>query len=270
MSIQREPRVVTIDLWHTLVAADPASRDRVERARQSAWVEPLVEAGLPRDRAEEDVHTMRKAAERIQGTGRSVPIPAQATLLRAVSGIRVPPERPAATIGAAVRASRIRRAPGVLEALDRLRSEGHRLALVSNILAEPPGPMHEMLAAHGLARRFDSVYLSCEHRFAKPGREPFLVAVAGLGASPREAVHIGDHSDDIVGAHAAGLPAVRFTGLLGNYPAESPANRARIPRLVPELSRWEDVGRQWAVLLGAARRAAPKARSRPGGRNAGR
>ena len=42
-----EPLAVTIDLWFTLIAFSRAGPRAYERARRTAWVEPLVAGGLP-------------------------------------------------------------------------------------------------------------------------------------------------------------------------------------------------------------------------------
>jgi FMN phosphatase YigB (HAD superfamily) len=257
------PRAVTVDLWHTLLYADPASRDATERARQAAWVRPLVAAGIAPAEAERAVHAMRRESEAVQATGRSAPLTRQARWLRDATGVPVPVDRAAETIRRAVLRARVHVPRGARGALDEFRTEGLRLALVSNILAEPADVMHTLLTRTRLGPRFRAVYLSAERRYAKPSPRPFWEALRACRVPPAEAVHIGDHSDDVVGALAAGLPVIRFTGLLTNYSPEPPAALARIPPGVPEFDRWTELGARWEELLGRARAVARTARRRP-------
>jgi putative hydrolase of the HAD superfamily len=48
----------------------------------------------------------------------------------------------------------------------------------------------------------------------KPGNEIFAKALAGLGARPPEAMHVGDlRRTDIAGAHDIGMHSARFRGV---------------------------------------------------------
>jgi FMN phosphatase YigB (HAD superfamily) len=257
------PRAVTVDLWHTLLYADPTSRAATERARQAAWVRPLVAAGIEPAEAERAVHAMRRESEAVQSTGRSAPLRSQSRWLRLATGVPVPVDRAADTIRRAVLRARVHVPRGARGALDAFRTEGLRLALVSNILAEPADAMHTLLARTRLGPHFRAVYLSAERRYAKPSPHPFWEALRACRVPPAEAVHIGDHSDDVVGALAAGLPVIRYTGLLTNYPPEPAAALARIPPGVPQFDRWTELGPRWEELVRQARGVARTARRRP-------
>jgi putative hydrolase of the HAD superfamily len=93
-------------------------------------------------------------------------------------------------------------APGALEAL---RGLGLRLAVVSN----SNGTVARLLEALDLARRVDAVLDSAVVGVEKPDPRIFRVAAAALGVEPGEAVHVGDlYSVDVLGARAAGIPAI--------------------------------------------------------------
>lgn len=262
----RPPRVVTVDLWHTLLEVRPGSIGPLAEIRERAWTDALVRAGYPARTAPGAVRAMRSEAERIQSSGRSVPIRRQAELLAARTGAPVAPEVVARAIGEAARRARVRIAPGAARALDWVRRSGTRLGLVSNILSEPPEAIRALIERTGLSDRLEAVYLSAEHRYAKPSPRPFLEVVRTLGGRPREAVHIGDHSDDVVGARAAGLAVVRYTGLLDGYDREPARALARIPPGVPVLRSWARLPREWNRLVERARavprRPAPPRRGR--------
>jgi putative hydrolase of the HAD superfamily len=107
-----------------------------------------------------------------------------------------------------------RTADGTREALDRLRSAGLGLGVVSN----SDGRVEEALEAAGLRDRFGVVLDSSRVGVEKPDPAIFRAALAALGVRPEEALYVGDlYEVDVVGARAAGMEAV----LLG--PAGGPA-----------------------------------------------
>jgi putative hydrolase of the HAD superfamily len=92
----------------------------------------------------------------------------------------------------------------VLDHLERWRSAGLRLAVVSNF-DQRLAPLLEQL---GLAPLLDAVVVSSEVGAAKPDPRPFQRALEQLEL-PAEAVwHIGDSPEDEAGARAAGLRCV--------------------------------------------------------------
>jgi putative hydrolase of the HAD superfamily len=99
-------------------------------------------------------------------------------------------------------------------ALERLRSAGLRLGVVSN----SDGRVEEALEAAGLREFFDVVVDSALVGVEKPDPRIFHAALDALGVAPEEALYVGDlYEVDVVGARAAGIEAV----LLGPLPAEA-------------------------------------------------
>lgn len=95
----------------------------------------------------------------------------------------------------------------VLPALESLVHAGLRLAVVSNWDSRLP----RLLDGLGLSPWFELVLTSAEAGVSKPHPDIFRAALARLKLEPAEALHVGDsEEDDIAGAHAAGLPAVRI------------------------------------------------------------
>ncbi|HEY6418959.1 MAG TPA: HAD family hydrolase [Candidatus Binataceae bacterium] len=94
--------------------------------------------------------------------------------------------------------------PGIFEALERLKSAGLKLAIVSN--AE--GKVEADARSFGLARFFDTIIDSHVVGVAKPDPRIFHIALERLGVGPDEVRFAGDiFSIDILGARAAGIEA---------------------------------------------------------------
>jgi len=93
----------------------------------------------------------------------------------------------------------------VAASLDALRSQGLRLAIVSNW----PCGLEHFCAELGLSGYFDAILCSAEVGAAKPDPRIFAEAVARLRVDPARVLHVGDtFVDDYEGAAAAGLRAV--------------------------------------------------------------
>jgi len=109
----------------------------------------------------------------------------------------------------------------VEEGLSRLKARGLRLGLISN-WDKSLIPVVEGL---GLAGYFDTMISSTDVGMHKPDAEIFALALSRLGASPSEAVHVGDHvTADVQGALDAGLHAV-YIDREGKHPEFSLAPR---------------------------------------------
>ena len=95
--------------------------------------------------------------------------------------------------------------PGVPQALARLRDSGLRLVVVSNA----DGTVEEGLTRVGLATHLDLVIDSSVVGFEKPDPRIFHTALERAGCDPTRTLHVGDvYAADVIGARAAGLPAV--------------------------------------------------------------
>ena len=92
----------------------------------------------------------------------------------------------------------------VVPTLQRLRGAGFKLAIVSN-WDTPLDPLTERL---GIAHYFDIIVASHDARVrsVKPDSHIFNYALAAVGVSAEEAVHVGDtYAADIVGAESVGI-----------------------------------------------------------------
>ncbi len=94
----------------------------------------------------------------------------------------------------------------VLPVLDRLRSDGYILGVITNNES-----LHQRrkLATVGLADAFDAVVISGEQGVAKPDPAIFRRGCELIGVEPAQALHVGDLIDaDAHGARDAGLTGV--------------------------------------------------------------
>jgi putative hydrolase of the HAD superfamily len=96
---------------------------------------------------------------------------------------------------------------GVVTGLERLRSIGLKLVVVSNA----NGKLKPLLRRLGLADRVDVMLDSHEEGVEKPDPRLFDLALDRSSAARDRTMHVGDlYSVDVVGARAAGLRAVLF------------------------------------------------------------
>ena len=102
----------------------------------------------------------------------------------------------------------------ILEALDRLRAAGIRIALVSDAGADDVDFWHIC----PLRDRFDATVFSFELGIRKPDLRIYQHALQAIDARPEEAYFVGDGgSDEHRGARAAGMRTVLVTRLLSVY-----------------------------------------------------
>lgn len=190
-------RAILFDLFGTLVPGDTGvQRDEVSR-RISAVL------GVDAERFAAEV----RASRRDRFTGHLGDLAeTMRTLAERVGG------RPsAAAVDSAVRQRlalarrQLQPAPGVPEALDALRDNGWRLALVTNCSAEVPLLWPET----ELVTRFELAVFSSTLGHAKPDPRAYLAAVVALNLPPTSCAFVGDGaSGELPGATALGLPTV--------------------------------------------------------------
>lgn len=95
---------------------------------------------------------------------------------------------------------------GLDEMLDRLKTEGFRLGLITNGRTDW---QRRTIHSLGIEKVFDVILISEAEGVRKPEAGIFHRAVRRLDCEPGECVYVGDHPDtDIRGAHEAGLRAI--------------------------------------------------------------
>lgn len=93
--------------------------------------------------------------------------------------------------------------PGVIETLERLKTEGARMAVLTN---KPHGPSVSLIRALGMEAYFAAVWGQGKRAWLKPDKRLFAELMAELGGGG--AVMIGDSITDVETARAAGVPVV--------------------------------------------------------------
>jgi putative hydrolase of the HAD superfamily len=95
--------------------------------------------------------------------------------------------------------------PGAREALESLRAEGRRLAVVSNFDQR----LRPILRDLALLEFFECVVLPADCGAAKPERRIFDACLERLALTAAQCVYVGDHAAlDVRAARAAGLAAI--------------------------------------------------------------
>ncbi len=122
--------------------------------------------------------------------------------------------------------------PGAVEALRRLRASSRRIVVVSN----SNGKVRQILRRVGLEPSVDLVIDSHEEGVEKPDPRLFEVAMRKSGADRGSTIHCGDiYHIDVVGARAAGLPAVLLDAA-GIYTDVDCPRVASLPEFVDQLA----------------------------------
>lgn len=95
--------------------------------------------------------------------------------------------------------------PETLTTLEQLKRRGFTVGVVSNFDSR----LFDLLDGLGIAPFLDAVVISTQAGAAKPAREIFAQALAHVGVSAENAIHVGDsYEADVVGARTAGLTPV--------------------------------------------------------------
>ncbi|MBI1905853.1 MAG: phosphoglycolate phosphatase [Rhodocyclales bacterium] len=98
--------------------------------------------------------------------------------------------------------------PGIVETLEAMRVRGLQLACVTNKAAAFTQPL---LRRMGLDGYFASVVCGDTLATRKPDPEMLVHACAVLGATPAQALMIGDSANDALAARGAGMPVLLLT-----------------------------------------------------------
>jgi putative hydrolase of the HAD superfamily len=205
-------RLVTFDLYDTLVEADPPRWERIASAANLAGLPSDADAFRVADRLAEDFYTIEngqapirdRAAEdieafRIAYTARMLEAAGLPHDLETAHRVR---EIYVGELDA--RKWRYRVFDDVTPTLGLLEEHGVKRAIVSNADADVTNFCLQM----GFAKHMDLIVTSALIGWEKPDSRTFFAALEPLGVTPADAIHIGDQAlSDVAGARAIGMGA---------------------------------------------------------------
>jgi putative hydrolase of the HAD superfamily len=123
--------------------------------------------------------------------------------------------------------------PGAIETLTAFRTDGVRMALITNGNGEA---QRGSIERFGLAQYFECIVIEGEFGCGKPDERVFRHALASCGVDPIRAWMVGDDLDaDIAPALALGMHAVWVDAEGAGLPGESAVRPHRTVRAIAEL-----------------------------------
>lgn len=232
LPIDRPLRLVTFDLYDTLVEADPPRWQRYAWAAERRGLGGSVEAFARADREAEDFYTIENGRQpirdrtpdevrafRIAYTARYldlVGLPHDEAIARR---IRDDVERQVADLGWNYRVF-----DDVEPSLAALTDAGVKRAVISNADRD----VTEFCLHMGFAQEMDLIVTSALVGWEKPDPRTFHAALDPLGIVPEDALHVGDQAlSDISGSRAIGMHAAIIDRYDRHRDDEHPAVRVR-------------------------------------------
>lgn len=243
---------ITFDVWHTLIYLSPSDEDRYLDLQLESLAAVLRDS--PRSSREGRTETCEPEQairqtflKASQGAGRGRSLEDLAREAAGRAGREPAPERWVDACERLVARQPFQVVPGALGQLERVREGGYRTAVVSNLLGETGRSMWRVLQKLGLDRYLETRAFSDELPWAKPAPEIFWTAIRPLATDPRDAIHIGDLPNDVLGARAAGFRlAARFEGARAYgrlYAALCHPDEPILPPPERVLASWEELPR---------------------------
>lgn len=132
--------------------------------------------------------------------------------------------------------------PDALAALEKIRSTGLRMAMLSN--ASDEDNVRRMLEGHGLESFFDPVIISAAIGIRKPDKRAFQPILAAWGIPAPEIVMIGDQLEsDILGGKNLGMKTIWLC-----TEENTPSNRQFRRKVLPD-AQVKTIGDAAALLV---------------------
>ncbi len=244
---------VTVDLWYTLWYQRSSERAEFRRRKARVWSDCLRTAGAsPREvRASCTLLAAERARHLRDGTPWSPRL--AASWLRRRTGLRVDVGAVEFGLDQVVARIPLHRTPGSEQFVNRMRRQGRRIGLVSNILEETASSIRSRLGEEKIAGWFDALAISSEVGWAKPDPRIFWDCLRRLHVSPANAVHVGDLPVDVEGAQAARMRAVWFWGA-DRWSSRADRSARRAASLdAPRVRTWTEAARAVALARRAHR-----------------
>jgi len=214
LSVSQPIRLVTFDLYDTLIELNPPRWERLAQALAGEGIVADPARLREADRVAEDFFTVENGARPIRDRPADERIAFRVEHMRRwLAAAGVPADEATARRVRARYVSEFEEQPDhhhyrlfddVMPALLALRSAGVRTAVISNADEDVT-----VVALHfAFADRMDLIVTSALVGYEKPDPRTFHAAVDPLGVDPAEALHVGDQpKSDIAGARAIGMQA---------------------------------------------------------------
>ena len=111
--------------------------------------------------------------------------------------------------------ARLKSAPGVMEALELAKTNGYKMAALSDF------PIGVKLNAMKIEKFFDAVLSSEDLGHFKPSRTPFVALCNSLGVKEDKVLYVGDsYKKDVLGAKNAGMHTCLMFAHDGDHDAD--------------------------------------------------
>ena len=94
----------------------------------------------------------------------------------------------------------------LIDYIRMLRQNGHQVALLSNETVELRGKLGQL----GILNLFDPVVISAEIGVMKPAAAAYQSVLESLGRPPQETAFVDDRLENVQGARALGIHAIRY------------------------------------------------------------
>jgi|LJSS01.1.fsa_nt_gb putative hydrolase of the HAD superfamily len=209
-------RVVTVDLWNTLVGAAGNAQRQAARLRIVQRFASRQGIALSEDELRDAFRATWRYYTALWLGEQRTPTPEELTAYL-LHVLRIPAEpstvrQLAEELACGVLEYPPPLLPGAYEALLSL-AERYRLGLVSDTAFSPGHVLRKLLSRYGVAELFAAYSFSDETGVAKPHPQAYRAVLDALHTEPHEALHIGDlEQTDIRGAKQLGMYAILFCG----------------------------------------------------------
>jgi putative hydrolase of the HAD superfamily len=207
-------KAVTFDFWNTIATVPTGA---MEAARQQAVIAACEAHGLEVEAELLATHLDEVGSSYHRSWSEGLhfhPRQGAEMLALALGAEGEAGERVAAAFLGAGRGAQLELSPGIGPCLRELADQGLRLGIVCDVGFTGGELLREILDHEGLLTHFSGWGFSDEVGHYKPSPEIFEAALSALGATPAEAIHVGDlRRTDIAGARALGMRTVRYRGL---------------------------------------------------------
>ncbi|HDP97025.1 MAG TPA: HAD family hydrolase [Euryarchaeota archaeon] len=211
-------RVITLDLWGTLIREVPERLKNMRQDRLLGMQEELESLGyrFGFDEIERAYRLSGDFCEQIWSRNQDMPVDDHLLFMLSCLESSLPSrlgseglEKIRTVYSDALLSHPPKLFDDVIPGLTSLKKSGFKLALISNTGRTPGSVLRRLLEEQRIDRYFDFMTFSNEVMVRKPDRRIFRYTLSNMHVTPRLTAHVGDDSEtDFEGARAAGMIAI--------------------------------------------------------------